>query len=144
MVTMTHWLLPDVVEGVGVGVDNLALDLVCPTTVVSEAASAESNVSLGHGEGLAVVQALYSGQCVEVLLEEIGELGQELASILWGLLPPWALEGFAGSGHCNVDILLGGLVDRGDDLLVGGVDDLEGLAVYSLDELVVDEARGGN
>lgn len=33
-------------------------------------------------------------------------------------------------------------MDGGDDALVAGVDDLEGLAVYALDELVVDEAVG--
>jgi hypothetical protein len=56
------------------------------------------------------------------------------------VLPPLALECFPGSGDGNVDILLGGLMDGADDGLVGRVDDLEGLALDTLDEFVVDEA----
>jgi hypothetical protein len=52
---------------------------------------------------------------------------------------PGALEGGASSLDGDIDILLGGLVDGGDDLFVGGVDGLEGLALDTLDELVVDE-----
>jgi len=39
--------------------------------------------------------------------------------------------------------LLGGLADGGDDLLCGGVDDLEGLLVDTLNPLVVDEESDG-
>ena len=52
---------------------------------------------------------------------------------------PDSLEALARSGHSDVDILLGGFADRGDDLLVGGVDDLELLLVNTLNPLVVDE-----
>lgn len=52
---------------------------------------------------------------------------------------PGTLEGSASGLDGDIDILLGGLVDGGDDLLVGGVDGLEGLALDTLDELVVDE-----
>ena len=137
----TDRLLPDVVEGIGACVDNFTLDLVCPTTVVPQAASGSRNVdALGHAEGLAVVESLDSSEQVCVLLEEIGELHEKLSAVLGGLLPPWALEGLACGGDSDVDILLGSLLDGADDLLGRGVDDLEGLAVDGLDEFVVDEA----
>jgi hypothetical protein len=55
----THGLLADVVECVGGCVNDLALDLVCPSTVVSQATDARGNVNvLGHVESLAVVESL--------------------------------------------------------------------------------------
>jgi hypothetical protein len=53
---------------------------------------------------------------------------------------PRALEGLSRGRDGKIDILLGGLCDGADDLLGGGVDGLEGPAVYALDEFVVDEA----
>ena len=55
---------------------------------------------------------------------------------------PGTLEGSASGLDGDVDILLGGLVDGGDDLLVSGVGSLEGLALDTLDELVVNEPGG--
>jgi hypothetical protein len=52
---------------------------------------------------------------------------------------PGTLEGSASGLDGDVDILLSGLVDGGNGLLVGGVDGLEGLAFDTFDELVVDE-----
>ena len=72
---------------------------------------------------------------------------------------PGAVESFSGSLDGDVDIGFGGLLDRADDLLITGrpsahivahgsitvveyergIDDLEGLALDTLDELVVDE-----
>jgi hypothetical protein len=75
-----------------------------------------------------------------VLLKEICELDEQPSTVLRSLFPPGALESFAGGVYSDVDILLSGLVDRADDALVGGVDDLKGLAVDAFDKLVVDEA----
>jgi hypothetical protein len=52
----TYWLLLGVVEGVVRGLDDLALDLVGPTAVVSQATSARTHITLGHVDGLAIVQ----------------------------------------------------------------------------------------
>jgi len=139
MYSQTHWLLPDVVESVWCGVDDLALDLVCPTTVVSQAASGEADVTLGHGQGLSVVERLNGAESVNVGLEEVGQLGKHLATVTWGDLPPGTLESLACSGDSDIDILLGTLVNGADDLLGGRVDGLEGLAVYTLDPFIVDE-----
>jgi hypothetical protein len=84
----TNGLLLDVVEGVGSSVDDLAGDLVCPTTVVSEAANAHADVNLGHGNGLSVVERLNRSEEVNVLLEEVGEVHEQLAAVLGCLLPP--------------------------------------------------------
>lgn len=122
-------------------VDDFALDLVGPSSVVSQTASTAGNIDvLGHAVGFSIVESLDGGEELSVLQEEVGELDEELSTVLGCLLPPWAVEGLAGSSDGNVDILLGGLLDGADDLLGGRVDDVEGLAVDSLHELVVDEA----
>lgn len=121
-------------------VDHLALNLVCPATIVPQAASGGANVALGHGDGLSIVERLDRSEEVDVLLEQVGQLDQEAATVLGRLLSPVALESLSCSGDGNVDILLGSLVNRADDGLIGGVDDVESLALYALDPFVVDEA----
>jgi hypothetical protein len=130
------------VEHVWVDIDRLALDLVGPAAVVPDAANDGADVAAGHGDGLAVVERLDGGQEVRVLLAQIGELRQQDAARLGRGAAPRPLKGLPGGGHGNVDILLGGLVDRAEDLFCGRVDDLERLLLDTLDELVVDEAGG--
>lgn len=84
----TNGLLLNVVESVGSGVNDLAGDLVRPTTVVSEAANAHADVDLGHGNSLSVVERLDRGEEINVLLEEVGEVHEQLAAVLGCLLPP--------------------------------------------------------
>jgi hypothetical protein len=136
----THGLFPDVVEGIWAGVDNLALDLVGPAGIVPQTANASTDVSFGHGNGLSIIQRLASGEFVEILLEEVGELVEQLPALLRCHLFPFAIESLACGRNSNVDILLGGLLHRADDRLVGGVDDFEGLSVDGLDPFTVDEA----
>ena len=50
-----HRLLFGIVESLRVGLNDLALDLVCPSTVVSQAPSAHANIHLGYAESLAIV-----------------------------------------------------------------------------------------
>lgn len=138
----THRLLLRVREGIRVGVNDLALDLVGPAAIVSQTAHDAGDIALGHGDGLAVVERLDGGEQVDVLLQEVGEVDQVLAPVLGCLLSPHALEGLARRGDGYVDILLGGLGHGADDLLRGRVDGLEGLAVDRRDPLVVDEPGG--
>lgn len=126
-------------EHVGRDVDGLALDLVGPAGVVSQAADDGADVALGHGDGLSVVEGLDGGEEVGVLLGDVGELVQVDGTLGGGDLLPNALERLARGGDGDVDILLGSLVDGTDYLLGRGVDDLEGLLVDALDPLVVDE-----
>ena len=137
----TYGLLADVVEAVGCCVDDLALNLVGPSSVVPQATSGGGNIDvLGHAEGLAVVESLDSGEKVGILEEQVGELAKKLSAVLGCLLPPGPVEGLAGRLDGDVNILLGGLLNTADDLLSGGVDNIKGLAVNGLYELIVDEA----
>lgn len=102
-----------------VGINRLSLNLVGPSSVVSQNTSDHSNVVLGQGDGLSVVQRLDSGESIKVLLDQLGELDEQLATVLWADLGPWALKGGAGSLDSNVDILLGGLGDGANNLRYG-------------------------
>jgi len=102
----TNGFLSCVCEGIRVGIDNLALDLVGPASVVSQAASNGTNISLGHAKSLAVIERLNSSEEIEVPLDQIGELDQQLASVFWCLLSPRSLECLAGRSYGNIDILL--------------------------------------
>ena len=137
----TYGLLADVVECVGCCVDNLALNLVGPTSVVPQTSSSSSYIDvLGHGEGLAVVEGLDSGEKIGILEEQVGKLDKKLSAVLGCLLPPGPVEGLAGRLDGDVNILLAGLLDLCDNLFCGRVDNVESLAINRLDELVVDEA----
>ena len=137
----TYGLLADVVECVGCCVDNLALNLVGPTSVVPQTPSSSCYIDvLGHAESLAVVEGLDSGEKVGILEEQVGKLDKKLSAVLGCLLPPGPVEGLAGRLDSDVNILLASLLDACDNLFCGGVDNFEGLAINRLDELVVDEA----
>lgn len=139
----TYRLLLDVRESLEVGLADLAVDLIGPTTIVSQSRGAVGNIGLGHGDRLSVVKRLDSGEQIGVLLELERQVHEQLAAVLGSDFPPLALESLAGSGNGKVDILLGGLMHGADNLFGGGVDDLEGLAVNALHELVVNEAVCG-
>jgi hypothetical protein len=126
-------------EGIWVGIDNFALNLIGPATIVSQAASNHGNINLCHSNGLSVVERLNSSQKIGVLLNQFGKFDEELASLFWCLLSPCCLECLAGSSYRNIDILLCGLGNGADNIFGGGVDGLEGPAVDGLNPLVVDE-----
>lgn len=130
-------------EHIGLDIDGLTLDLVGPAGIVSEGANDGGDIATGVGDGLSVVERLNSGEDLAVLLGDIGELVQEETTLVRGSELPGGVEGLAGSGDSKVDILLGTLADGGDDLLSGGVDNLELLLVDTLDPLAVNEAGEG-
>lgn len=122
-----------------VDVNGLAVDLVGPATVVSDAGADEGELSGSQRNGLAVVVTLNGGELFGISVDQVGKLHQHAATVGGGGLPPCCVESLASSGNSNVDILLGGLADRGDDVLSGRVDDFELFLVNTLDELAVDE-----
>lgn len=75
-----------------------------------------------------------------MLFHQVGEIGEVTASSASVDFRPFALECFAGGRDSNVDILLGGLMDGDDRLLVARVDGLECLAIDAFYPFVVDEA----
>lgn len=136
----SYRLLAGVVHHAGVDIDGLALDLVGPSTVVADAANDGANITAGHVDGLAVVERLDSSEKLGVLLSDVGKLEHQVGTGVWcGVDAPCGVESLASSGDCEIDILLGTLADLGDDLLGGGVNDVELLLVDTLDPLVVDE-----
>ena len=66
---VTHRLVFHIAESLVVGVDNLALDLIRPSTVISQAARAIADVCFRHSQGLAVIQRFDGGQRIEVLFK---------------------------------------------------------------------------
>lgn len=52
---ISHRLLSGVVESLGVGLDDLTLDLVGPSAVISDAASCQSHVDRGHPNGFTII-----------------------------------------------------------------------------------------
>lgn len=87
-VKCAYRLRPGVVEHVRVNIVGLALDLVCPTTIVPYAANDGTNIATSHVDRLAVVERLDSGQKVCVLLEQVGELQQQATPLGRGSLLP--------------------------------------------------------
>lgn len=140
LATDADGLMAGVVEGLGIGVDNLAVDLVCPAAIVSDTAGSVGNVDLSDGEGLAVVKGLDGSQGIAMLFHQVSQLDEHAATICWGDMFPGSVEGGTGSGDGDIDVLFCGLVDGGDGLFVVGVDGVKGPALDALDELVVDEA----
>lgn len=80
------------------------MNLVSPSTVVSQAARCEANIHLGHGESLAVIQGLDSGESVDVLIEERSEFVKVDTSGGGVGGGPYGVEGFSGGLDGNVDI----------------------------------------
>lgn len=136
----TYGFLSCICEGIWVCVDNLALNLVGPTTVVSQTSSSHWNIGgLCHSKGLSVVERLNSSQKIGILLKQFGQLNEKLSSIFGDLFSPYCLVCLASSSYRNIDILFRGLVNVADNFFSGRVNGLEGLSVDALDELVIDE-----
>lgn len=109
-----HRFLLNIVESVGVRIHDLALNLVRPATIISQAAGAHANIDLGHTERLAIVQRLNGRELIKISLEEICKLDEIFSALLRGDFSPSALEGLAGGRNGNVDIFLAGFVDGCD------------------------------
>lgn len=72
----TNGLVAGVGKSLRVGVNGLAVDLVGPSGVVADTANSHTQVHLGHGEGLAVVQGLDGRDRLNVPLNQVGKLVQ--------------------------------------------------------------------
>lgn len=135
----TYRLVLGVDHVVGVNVNSLAVNLVGPATIVSDACADKLEFSSGQGDGLAVVVTLNGSELLGISVNQVGKLQQHATTVDGGSLPPCCVESLASSDNSDVDVLLGSFADRGDDLLSRGVDNLELLLVNTLNELAVDE-----
>ena len=124
-------------------INGLALNLVGPAGIIPDTPDDSANVSLRHGDGLAIVERLNSGKEIDVLLAEISQLVHQNATLRRSGGLPRPAEGLAGGSNCEVDILFCGLAHGADDLFGCGVDDLERLLLDTFYELIVDEEPGG-
>jgi len=70
----TYRLLSSVVQHIRGDINSLALDLVGPSTVVTDGSNYSTHVTPGIGNGLAVIERLDGGKEILVRLKEIGEL----------------------------------------------------------------------
>lgn len=137
----TYGLLSRVGEGIRVGVNHLAFNLVCPATIVSDTVGDSCNVTFGHFNCFSIVKRFNRTQEVVVLFNQCRESNQELAPVLWCYLSPRAFKRFARRCYSNIDILLRSLMNRGNYFLSRRVDDLERLAIDTFNILVVNEPK---
>lgn len=130
LTTDTDGLVAGEDDLVGGLLNDLAVDLVGPATVVAEASGGLGDVEAAGGtEGLAVVEGLKRGEDVGVTLNELGELDQELSALeAGGVEAPGGVVGLAGGVDGDIDVSLGTLGEVDDLLAGGGVDDTGGLA----------------
>ena len=126
-------------EVVRVDINCLADNLICPATVVSDAGSSTLDIVFGKSDGFAIIQTLDCRQHIDMLLRQLCKFRQINPSLLRRGFPPFAFEGFASRGDGNVDVFLGSLADRADDLLCGGVCDLKGLLFDTLNPVIINE-----
>ena len=138
--TNTDGLAACVIEGVRVGVNDFAVNLVGPSTVVSNAAHGGGHVPASHHDALAIVQRLNGRERLRILLEQVGELEEIPGSLLGSDLFPFSLEGLSRCRNGDIDILLGSFFDGADDLFVGRVDGLNLLTLFACDPFVVNES----
>ncbi len=106
---------------------------------ITEMVGAQRHVDGGGlPDGLAVVQGLHHGQPGGVGVDQVGYLEQHGRPGLGTHVLPGPV-GLPSGGHRGVDILLAGIHAGGQELAVGGVEGLEGLASRARDPLAGDE-----
>lgn len=131
----------DIIEGIGIAVDHLALDLVGPPGIIPDAPCGRGDVPLGHTEGFAIIKRFDRRKLFQVLFQQIGELGEVFATIPRSDLFPGTFKGLSCGLDGDIDIFLSRFVD-GDYWLFGRrIDSIECFAIDSFDEFVVDESE---
>lgn len=120
---------------------HLASKLRCDTARALGDLQTTVHISLGVRENLALLEGDGRGQTVPVLADQLHELKHDLlAGDDAGGAPSW--EGGLGAGDGGAELLVGVLRDAGDEVVGGGVVEVDELAGGRGDELVVDEEGG--
>ena len=96
-------------------------------------------IALGLPQGLAHVHGFNAGQFVPVLVDEVGDLQQDVTSGLTVHIPPVTglIEGRFGSGHSALHVFQTGLNDLSQDLTVGRIVGRRSLTADALDPFTV-------
>jgi hypothetical protein len=86
--------------------DSLSVDLVCPSTVVSEDGSGLGDIeTLGNGKSLSVVKRLEGCKDIDISLHQGSDFHEVLSSLeTWDIETPGGLEGSVGGIKCDFDI----------------------------------------
>lgn len=112
----TNWLLECVSELLWRGRDRLAVDLIGPSSVVSQGGDRLSEVLAdSHAEGLSAIPSLQSRNGFLVFFNKICQLEDQLASLGVGdIAPAGTIEGGSCSLYGLVDVFWGCGFDRDD------------------------------
>lgn len=88
------------------GLDSLTVDLVCPSTVVSEDSGSLGNIkALGDGKGLSVVERFEGSEDINISLHQGSDLHQVFSSLETRAVgSPSGVESLVGSVEAELDI----------------------------------------
>jgi len=116
------------------GLDGLTVDLVGPSTVVSEDGSGFSDIeTLGNGKSLSVVEGFKGSKDVDISLHQGSDLHEQLASFETGNVEsPGGVESIVGSIKSDLDVGSETLGDLDENLTGGGVVDTKNQHTYPL------------
>jgi hypothetical protein len=96
--------------------------------IIAQHADGTQAIGAGTAERGAHVERVELRQFVEILLDEVGELQEQVLPLERLDLAPGPFEGAAGGSNCAVDIFLVALRHGCEQLAGGGIVGLEALA----------------
>jgi len=109
------------------GLNGLTVNLVGPSTVVSEDSSGFSDIeTLGNGKSLSVVEGFEGSKDVDISLHQGSDLHEQLASLeTWNVESPGGVEGIVGGIKSDLNVGSETLRNLDEDFTSGGVVDAE-------------------
>jgi hypothetical protein len=116
------------------GLDGLTVDLVGPSTVVSEDGSGFSDIeTLGNGKSLSVVEGFEGSKDIDISLHQGSDLHEQLASLeTWNVESPGGVEGIVGGIKSDFNVGSETLGDLDKDFTSGGIVDAKHQHTYLL------------
>jgi hypothetical protein len=109
------------------GLDSLTVDLVGPTTVVSEDSSGFGYIeTLGNGKSFSIVEGFEGSEDIDISLHQGSNLHEQLASLeTWNVESPGSVEGIVSGIKSDFNVGSETLGDLDEDLTSSGVVDAE-------------------
>ena len=107
------------------GLNGLTVNLVGPSTVISEDSSGFSDIeTLGNGKSLSVVEGFEGSKDIDISLHQGSDLHEQLASLeTWNVESPGGVKGIVGGIKSDLDVGSETLGDLDEDFTSGGVVD---------------------
>ncbi|MEA2869466.1 MAG: hypothetical protein QOE39_4181, partial [Bradyrhizobium sp.] len=119
--------------------DGLAVQRGRLPCVISEHAEHAQLVAAGTADRRAHIERVELRKLLEILLDEIGELEQQVLPLERLDLAPWSFEGAARRGNRAVDVFRVAFGNGREQFAGGGVVRLEALAGSGVDPFAVDQ-----